>query len=150
MLGLIFSLAAVSPLQTSPLLATEAPRPQTLRVIDLDGDGRADQLMTRADGSLAVALNRGRREFDEVGQRLPAVEVIDNLEPLHAGSKPWDRPAPEERSRIRRKGTFAVYTMAGEAVEATIQNVRVSHYVDTLSWKLLGPDMNEIAKGYSK
>lgn len=78
---------------------------------------------------------------------LPQVEVIDNLAPLLPDAQSWPRPNTEERSRIRQRGTFAIYAEAGEPIEATIQNVRVSLYVDTLTWQLLGPQLTELAKG---
>ncbi len=46
-----------------------------IRLIDLNADGRLDQLRTSPDGSLRVALNVGTRAFEEVEQTLPPVLV---------------------------------------------------------------------------
>lgn len=75
------------------------------------------------------------------------IGILDALVPLQAEVESWARPPREARSRIRPDGTFAVYAAAGEEIAATIVNVRVSHYEDTLSWRLLGPDMEVIREG---
>ena len=52
---------------------------RTLRVADLDGDGRLDQLEAARDGSLAVSLSLGGRQYEHIEQELPAVRVADVL-----------------------------------------------------------------------
>ena len=44
---------------------------RTLRHVDVDGDGRLDRLDVGPDGSLAISLNLGRRQYQSVGQALP-------------------------------------------------------------------------------
>lgn len=53
--------------------------PAAVRFVELDGDGMIDRLIVGADGSLAVALNRGARLFEPVVQELPAVLVTEVL-----------------------------------------------------------------------
>ena len=75
------------------------------------------------------------------------ISVLDALVPSLPDVETWAQPPMEARSRIRQSGTFAVYGAAGEKIEATVTNVRVSHYEDTLSWRLLGPDMKPVKEG---
>ena len=75
------------------------------------------------------------------------VGILDALVPLQPKVATWTRPALEARSRFRQAGAFAVYAAAGEQIAATISNIRVTQYVDTLSWRLFGPDMELIDRG---
>ena len=72
---------------------TGAPLPETgpatIRLVELDGDGWLDRLTLGADGSLAVALNRGARRFEPIAQELPVAFVTDVLaEDLNADGYP--------------------------------------------------------------
>ncbi len=49
--------------------------PQTIRLIDLDRDGRLDRFAYDLEGNLEVALNRGGRAFEPIRQALPRVNV---------------------------------------------------------------------------
>ncbi len=75
------------------------------------------------------------------------VSVLDLLVPLVPDIATWGRPPLEARSRIRQNGTFVVHAAAGEKIAATVANIRVTHYTDTLSWRLLGPDLEAIQTG---
>ncbi len=75
------------------------------------------------------------------------VSVLDALVPLEEEVAQWERPAEDERARIRKSAKFAIYVDAGEEIGASIENIRVTRYVDTLSWSLLDPEMNEIESG---
>ncbi len=75
------------------------------------------------------------------------VNVLDALVPMMPGEVAWRPPPEENRARIRQASTFAVYADEGEEIAITISNVRVTHYVDTLSWRLLGPTMEVVDEG---
>lgn len=44
----------------------------------------------------------------------------------------WTPPPPENRVTFRREGQMAIYAQAGEPIRATIHNVRVTRYTDSL------------------
>jgi len=75
------------------------------------------------------------------------VSVLDALRPMMQQVAEWERPDEESRARIRNDSKFAIYADAGEEIAITIRNVRVTHYVDTLSWRLFRPDMSLIDEG---
>ena len=63
----------------SSFLAQDESTPRSIRLIDVDADGQLDRLEFGGDGSLAVALNRGARQFEPVVQDLPPVVVSQVL-----------------------------------------------------------------------
>lgn len=67
--------------------------------------------------------------------------------PVQAGDVQWPQPKPEELARIRQNGRMVVYAQAGEPLALTIRNMRVSIYTNTLSFRLLGPDLKLIQEG---
>lgn len=75
-----------------------------------------------------------------------AVNVLDALVPFAADGD-WTAPESEELAAIRHSGTFALYAEEGEAVRIRLDNVRVSHYTDTLAWELHAPDMSVLQSG---
>lgn len=75
------------------------------------------------------------------------VTVLDALVPLTPGEVAWEPPPIENRARIRNASKFAIYAEAGETIAVTIANIRVTRYVDTLSWRLLGPSMEVLEEG---
>jgi type VI protein secretion system component Hcp len=81
--------------------------PKTIRLIDVDADGRPDRLELGRDGSVAVALNRGARQFEPVVQNLPQVVVSQVLaEDLNGdGHTDLFLVSPEENSVLLGDGT---------------------------------------------
>lgn len=75
------------------------------------------------------------------------VDVLDALVPLMQDVAEWEHPSPEQRARIRHSSKFAIYATAGEELGITIHNIRVTRYVDTLTWRLLAPNMSELDSG---
>lgn len=93
-----------------------------------------------------VTANHATGPSTEFVAVLP-VTVLDALAPLLPGEVAWEPPAAENRARIRNASKFAIYAEAGETITATIANIRVTRYVDTLSWRLLGPSMDVLEEG---
>ncbi len=75
------------------------------------------------------------------------VSVLDSLVPLEQDVAEWERPAEDQFARIRNGSKFAVYVTAGQEIDALVRNVRVTTYVDTLSWSLLSPEMALLDEG---
>ena len=147
-----------SPLSLTLQLAGSGPEGWTVAptVGSLKAPALADTKFT-AEVTAPIDAERGRYELRVTANHtpgedksficLPKVEVLDSLRPLQESISSWPRPLLAERSRVRMAGTFAVYATKGETIAATIQNIRVTHYVDTLSWELLGPEMTMLKKG---
>ena len=76
---------------------------------------------------------------------LLACHVLPRLLPLDAGSGPFE-PAVKP-SRIRRDGRAMLFLRKGEKVAITLTNVRVTTYTNTLCYRVLDPDLREVAKG---
>ena len=76
---------AACALAHSPIATAQAPRPSTIRMADLNGDRYFDRIVTHADGTLAVALGLGDRQFEgvaqgeRVSQALSKVTIVDLL-----------------------------------------------------------------------
>ncbi len=69
------TLTVVGPSAGNDTKAPVESTPAAIRVVDLNGDGLLDRLQVGADGALSVALNRGGRQFEEIVQALPAIDV---------------------------------------------------------------------------
>ncbi|MGD9497731.1 MAG: NEW3 domain-containing protein, partial [Armatimonadota bacterium] len=100
----------------------------------------------RGSYEVRVVANHSDREDTGFIAILP-VSVMDALVPLRPEPTEWAPPAADERARIRQASKFAVYVEAGEEIGIEISNVRVTRYVDTLSWRLLSPTLEVIAEG---
>jgi hypothetical protein len=101
---------------------------------------------TRGSQILRVVTNHATGE-DASFISLQPVSVMDALVPLQEDVAEWERPAEEQRARIRNSSKFAIYAEAGTPIEATIRNVRVTTYSDTLSWRLLSPTVDLLDEG---
>ncbi|MCD6359583.1 MAG: hypothetical protein J7M38_01890, partial [Armatimonadetes bacterium] len=77
------------------------------------------------------------------------VNVQDTLEPVITGGD-WPRPEDDQLAHSRRAGTFALYAEQDEAIEVHLSNVRVTHYVDTMTYQLYAPDRQVLAEGRVK
>ncbi len=77
MLIVLLSLLASS----LPTIAAVEPReqlaPSSLRVVDVNGDGRGDLIENFRDGSIEISLGIGERQFEAVLQELPQVHIED-------------------------------------------------------------------------
>ncbi len=100
----------------------------------------------RGSYDVRVVSNHADREDTGFIAVLP-VNLLDALVPLTPDVAEWQRPELEERSRIRQSSKFAVYAAEGEEIAISISNIRVTHYEDTLTWRLLGPSMELVDEG---
>ena len=64
------------------------------------------------------------------------------LDPKPGGFEPAAKPP-----RIRRDGRAMLYLRKGEKAAITLTNVRVTTYTNTLRYRVLDPDLREVAKG---
>ena len=76
-----------------------------------------------------------------------ACDILPRLTPVSEAGPftPTDKPA-----RVRGKGRALVYAAADETIRLKIANVRVTTYADTLGYRLLDPDLKEVAKASVK
>ncbi|MBD3292775.1 MAG: hypothetical protein GF393_07600 [Armatimonadia bacterium] len=116
-----------------------------------------------ADTQFAVSVRppadaeRGRQEVRVVTNHasgedssfiaIQPVSVLDALVPVQDEVAEWERPTEEQRARIRKASKFALYVGEGEEIAATIKNIRVTRYIDTLSWSLLSSSMELLDEG---
>ncbi|MFT7463373.1 MAG: hypothetical protein ACI9EF_001717 [Pseudohongiellaceae bacterium] len=75
LLGLLASVASDAHALPATPLDESSP---TVRFVDLNGDGLADKLVSRADG-LTVSIYRGAGIFEDSEQQLPAVQIAHVL-----------------------------------------------------------------------
>ncbi len=73
--------------------------------------------------------------------------VLEPLRPLLAQAEKWAAPDAADLPQIRKRGKFAIYAEAGERLRIKLTNVRVTHYTDTLTFRLLDPDLKTVAEG---
>ncbi len=78
-----------------------------------------------------------------------AVSVLDALRPVSTDGA-WKPSEADEPATIRRAGTMALYAEQGEQIRVRMDNVRVTRYVDTLSYELHAPDMSMLQEGQVK
>ncbi len=129
---------------------TVEPAPAELTASGLTYSTMAVQVTPPADsprGRYEVTLTANHSDGPETEvYGIVAVNVLDALVPLSADGD-WSAPEPEELAVVRHSGTFALYAEEGEAVRIRLDNVRVSHYTDTLAWELHEPDMSVLQSG---
>jgi len=102
-----------------------------------------------ARGSYQLLATSNHAEANECQQiALIDVALLKNLVPLTTDGD-WQPPEPDNQATIRRNATLAVVP-EGDRITGTIRNVKVTIYSDTLSWRLLDPDLQEVAKGQVK
>jgi hypothetical protein len=73
------------------------------------------------------------------------LNVMEALTPLGVGPRPEVKPGGP--ARFRQRGRVAVFAQAGEAVEVEVRNLRVTHYLDSLAYRLFDPDQKLVASG---
>jgi len=101
---------------------------------------------SRGRDEVRVVTNHATGE-DSSFIAIQPVSVLDSLVPLEDEVAEWERPGEEQRARIRNGSKFAVYVDEGEEIDAVVRNVRVTTYVDTLSWSLLSPRLELLDEG---
>ncbi len=77
------------------------------------------------------------------------VSVLDAVEPVVTGGE-WAQPKDNELAQMRQAVTMVLYAQQGEQISIRLDNVRVTRYVDSLSYELLGPDLRVMDKGAVK
>ena len=77
-----------------------------------------------------------------------ACDLLPKLAPV-AGDPAEFAPTPTP-ARIRQRGRALLYAEAGETISLKVSNVRVTTFRDTASYRLLDPDLKELAKGTVK
>jgi hypothetical protein len=75
------------------------------------------------------------------------VNVQPRLVPLQATARQWAKPAPEQNARIRNNGKLVLYGTKNEPLALTLNNLRVSQYTNSLSYRLLDPALNVLKQG---
>jgi hypothetical protein len=75
------------------------------------------------------------------------VNVMEALRPLVARADEWQPPDPADLPQLRRRAKFAIHAEAGERLRMTLANVRVTHYTDTMRFRLLDADLRAVAEG---
>ncbi|MGC9319016.1 MAG: NEW3 domain-containing protein, partial [Armatimonadota bacterium] len=93
-----------------------------------------------------VVANHAAGEDSAFIAQLP-VSVLDALQPLLPDAQEWERPEAEQRARIRNSSKFAVYAEEGETIGASIENIRVTRYEHTLTWRLVDPALTMVDHG---
>lgn len=77
-----------------------------------------------------------------------ACDLLPRLAPV-AGKGAGFEPSPGP-ARVRQRGRALLYAEAGETISLKVTNVRVTTFRDTASYRLLDPDLKELAKGAVK
>jgi hypothetical protein len=136
--------------QTTPAAGLEAQLPaanglpvkQTLHL------GLTSPLSAR-QGTLMLPLvtTYNGHQADDVITLLQC-DVLPSLRPLVAEDRPFQAAA--KPSRIRREGRAMLYLKEGEKALVAVHNLRVTTYSDGLSYRVLDPDLKEVAKGSVK
>jgi hypothetical protein len=119
--------------------ADEAPAEQTLH-LTLTAPAAAKQ------GSVMVPLvitYNGHREAEVIKQL--QCDLLPNLRPLVPGMKSF-QPAAKP-SRLRRANRAMFYVREGEKAQVTIDNLPMLNYVVKTAYRVLDPDLKEVAKG---
>lgn len=93
-----------------------------------------------------VTTYNGHQEAEAIN--LLQCDVLPSLRPLVTEDKPFQTAA--RPSRIRREGRAMVYLKEGEKARMTLNNLRVTTYVATTAYRVLDPDLGEVAKGTLK
>ncbi len=75
------------------------------------------------------------------------VNVMEALRPLVARADEWQPPDPADLPQLRRRAKFAICAEAGERLRMKLENVRVTHYTDTMRFRLLDADLQALAEG---
>ena len=118
-----------------------ALRDATVRLALTPGDD------SRRGGHQARCLARYSAVPDAEVLAVLDVNLLERLVPLDPGAGEWLPPAPNNVSCHRRSGKLAVYAEAGEVLRIDLRNIRVTIYTDTLSYKLFGPGLEQVADG---
>lgn len=105
--------------------------------------------LSSARGGYQILVTANHAAAEECRQlALLDVALLKSLVPLSTTGE-WEPAAADNQATLRRNGTIAVVPEAGR-ITGTIRNVRVTIYSDTLTWRLLDPDLQEVAKGQVK
>ena len=75
------------------------------------------------------------------------VSLLEALAPLDPAAYAALAPAPPEPPRLRQVNRLAFYAARGADLALTLENVRVTRYVDSLRFRLLDPALKPLESG---
>jgi len=102
-----------------------------------------------ARGTQTVRLRAGYTDrTDEEGSiGFITVNVQPLLKPLQAQVADWPQPAEDQVAHLRQADKLVLYATAGEPINVTLNNVRVTQYTNSLGYRLLDPDLHPLKQG---
>jgi len=105
--------------------------------------------LTSARGGYQILVTSNHAAAEQCRQiALLDIALQRSLVPLSTAGE-WQPAAADNQATIRRAASLVVVPDGGR-ITGTIRNVRVTIYNDTLTWRLLDPDLAEVAKGEVK